>query len=409
MSKGTSSSHAQHYVAPPTAANYNPAVTLCIFHADLDAFFVSVEQLHDPSLKGKPVIVGGDPGTRGVVSAASYEARSYGVHSAMPLVQARRLCPRAIFVPVHFERYVKASRQFMALLETMAMVVEPLGLDEAFLDVSELVPDFDAARAHAASLKHRVHDELGLTASVGIATCKVVAKVASEYDKPDGLVLVRPGEEAAFLSELAVGKLPGVGSKTGETLRELGVSTIGQLAVLPRDVGRRRLGRYGEQLRRYAQGFDNSRVEPRGEPRTMSRETTFQTDTRDISFLQGTLRSMCEHLSRDLRSHKKQATTVTLKLRYEDFQTVTRQSTLKEGSNAGSVLYGEATRLLEQLLTDDDRRVRLIGVRASRLSGPQRQLDMFAPDNTMVQNLERAIARIRSRFGEDAIRTGGDR
>ncbi len=384
-------------------------MTLCIFHADLDAFFVSVEQLHDPSLKGKPVIVGGDPGTRGVVSAASYEARSYGVHSAMPLVQARRLCPRAIFVPVHFERYVKASQQFMGLLETMATIVEPLGLDEAFLDVSELVPDFDAARTHAAKLKQRVHDDLGLTASVGIATCKIVAKVASDYDKPDGLVLVRPGEEAFFLSELAVGKLPGVGSKTGETLRQLGVSTIGQLAVLPQDVAHRRLGRYGEQLRRYAQGLDNSRVEPRGEPRTMSRETTFQADTRDISFLQGTLRSMCEHLSRDLRSHKKQATTVTLKLRYEDFQTVTRQSTLKEGSNAGSVLYDEATRLLGQLLAGNDRRVRLVGVRASRLSVPQRQLDMFAPDSAMVQNLERAIARIRKRFGEGAIRSGRDR
>jgi len=200
-------------------------VTRCIFHADLDAFFVSVEQLHDPSLKGKPVIVGGDPGTRGVVAASSYEARSYGVHSAMPLVQARRLCPHAIFVPVHFERYVEASQQFMGLLEAMAPTVEPLGLDEAFLDVSELASDFDAAASHAAKLKHLVHTELGLTASVGIATCKVVAKVASDYDKPDGLVLVRPGEEAAFLSELAVGKLPGVGKKTGETLRALAGET----------------------------------------------------------------------------------------------------------------------------------------------------------------------------------------
>ena len=409
MSNRTSSPYAQHYVAPPTTANYNPAVALCIFHADLDAFFVSVEQLHDPSLKGKPVIVGGDPGTRGVVAASSYEARSYGVHSAMPLVQARRLCPHAIFVPVHFKRYVEASRQFMGLLETMATVVEPLGLDEAFLDVSEMVPDFDAAGAHAASLKRRVRDELGLTASVGIATCKIVAKVASEYDKPDGLVIVRPGEEAVFLSELDVGRLPGVGKKTGETLRELGVSTIGQLAVLPQDVARRKLGRYGDLLRRYAQGLDNSRVEPRGEPRTMSRETTFQADTRDIAFLHGTLRSMCEHLSRELRSHKKQATTVTLKLRYEDFQTVTRQSTLKEGSNAGSVLLDAATRLLGQLLAGSDRRVRLIGVRVSRLSGPQRQLDMFAPDSASVRNLERALARIRSRFGEGAIRAGRDR
>jgi DNA polymerase-4 len=397
-----------HSVAPPVAANYNPAVIRCIFHADLDAFFVSVEQLHDPSLKGKPVIVGGDPGTRGVVAASSYEARSYGVHSAMPLVQARRLCPHAIFVPVHFERYVEASQQFMGLLETMAPTVEPLGLDEAFLDVSQLASDFDAAASFAAKLKHRVHTELGLTASVGIATCKVVAKVASDYDKPDGLVLVRPGDEAAFLSELAVGKLPGVGKKTGETLRTLGVETIGQLAALPQDVAVRKLGRHGHLLRRYAQGIDISTVEPRGESRTMSRETTFQTDTRDISLLQGTLRSMCEHLSHDLRSHKKQAATVTLKLRYEDFQTVTRQSTLKESSSADRVLYDAATRLLGQLLAGSGRRVRLVGVRVSRLSGPQRQLDMFAPDSARVQNLERAVTLIRRRFGNDAIRTGRD-
>ena len=409
MSKGTSSSHAQHHAALSATANCSPAVTRCIFHADLDAFFVSVEQLDNPSLKGRPVIVGGDPGTRGVVAASSYEARSYGVHSAMPLVQARRLCPDAIFVPTHFKRYVEASQQFMGLLETMAPIVESLGLDEAFLDISELVPDFDAAASHAAKLKRRVHDELGLTASVGIATCKVVAKVASDYDKPDGLVLVRPGEEASFLSQLAVGKLPGVGRKTGETLRELGVETIGQLAALPQNVARRSLGRYGELLCHHAQGLDNSRVEPRGEPRTMSRETTFQTDTRDISFLQGTLRSMCEHLSRDLRSHKKQAATVTLKLRYEDFQTVTRQSTLKESSSADGVLYDAAARLLGQLMAVSSKRVRLVGVRVSRLCGPQRQLDLFAPDNARVQNLERAITLIRRRFGEGAINTGRDR
>ena len=182
----------------------------CIFHIDLDAFFVAVEVLHNPSLKGKPVVVGGNPDSRGVVSAASYEAREYGVHSAMPLSQARRLCPHAVFVSLHFERYVEASSAFMSMLESVSPVIEPMGIDEAYLDVSGLVDSFDAARALAIQLKARVRKELGLVASIGIAPCKIVAKVASDHDKPDGLVVVAPGEEASFLAPLAVGKLPGI-------------------------------------------------------------------------------------------------------------------------------------------------------------------------------------------------------
>ncbi|MBN1855969.1 MAG: DNA polymerase IV [Dehalococcoidia bacterium] len=378
----------------------------CIFHVDLDAFFVSVEQLHDPSLKGKPVIVGGHPGTRGVVAAASYEARSHGVHSAMPLVQAQRLCPRAIFVPTHFGRYVEASGRFMELLDSMAPVTEPLSLDEAFLDMTDVCPDFKESREYAQSLKQRVRDELGLVASVGVAPCKIVAKVASDYDKPDGLVLVLPGEEAAFLAGLPAGKLPGVGPKTGQILRELGVETIGQLAALSPGAAHLRLGRYGDLLRQHAQGIDNSKVEPRGEAKSMSRETTFQTDTRDVSLLHKTLRSMCEHLARDLHSHKKRAATVTLKLRYEDFQTVTRQSSLREQSDMAGTFFDAASALLWHLLSANEQRIRLIGVRVSRLSGPECQLDMFSPEVQRTQNLEQAIARINRRFGEGAIRTG---
>ena len=402
-----SDQHPWHYgdVAERTPHLYAPPVTRCIFHVDLDAFFVSVEQLHDPSLRGKPVIVGGHPGTRGVVAAASYEARSHGVHSAMPLVQAQRLCPRAIFVPTHFSRYVEASGLFMELLDSMAPVIEPLSLDEAFMDVSDIAPDVETSRAYAANLKQRVHEELGLVASVGIATCKIVAKVASDYDKPDGLVLVPPGEEACFLSELPAGKLPGVGPKTGQILREMGVETIGQLAALSFEAAHRRFGRYGDQLRQHAQGIDKSKVEPRGEAKSMSRETTFQTDTRDTAFLHKTLRSMSDQLSRDLHSHKKHAATVTLKLRYEDFQTVTRQSTLKEPSDKVGAFFDAAAALLEQLLSTSESRIRLIGIRVSRLSGPECQLDMFSPEVQRTHNLERAIARINSRFGEGAIRS----
>ncbi|HEO69882.1 MAG TPA: DNA polymerase IV [Candidatus Hydrogenedentes bacterium] len=377
----------------------------CIFHVDLDAFFVSVEQLHDPSLKGRPVVVGGHPDSRGVVSAASYEARRYGVHSAMPLVQAKRLCPQAVFVPVSFPKYVEASRRFMALVGTMASVVEPLGLDEAFLDVSDVVPDFAAARAHALELKRRVRDELGLIASVGVATCKIVAKVASDFDKPDGLVVVQPGEEASFLAPLDVQKLPGVGKKTADGLAEIGVHTIGQLAALPQEVLQRRLGRYGLLLLSLARGIDDSPVEPRGEAKSVSRETTFARDTHDIAHLDSTLQAICVEVAHDLRENRKRARTVTLKLRYEDFQTVTRQSTLNVDTVDPQVLHDAAASLLRTLMAGERRRIRLIGVRASRLSGPERQLDMFSQDTAKMQNLERAIAQLHDRFGPKSIQT----
>ncbi|MFW6103069.1 MAG: DNA polymerase IV [Chloroflexota bacterium] len=386
--------------------HYNPPVHRCIFHVDLDAFFVSVEQLYEPGLKGKPVIVGGERGSRGVVSAASYEARRFGVHSAMPLVTAQRLCPSAIFVPVHFERYSRASRQFMDLLLTISNTIEPGGIDEAFVDVSDVTEDFDDAEDLARNLKQRVRDELELVASVGAAPCKTVAKVASDHDKPDGLVVIRPGEEAAFLAPLDIRVMPGVGPRTTTALHDIGIETLGQLANTQDSLLNSKLGRYGSVLKRHAQGIDTSRVEPRGEPKSMSRETTFSTDTRDLAFLEETLYSMCRQVSNDLRSHQKQASTVTLKLRYEDFTTFTRQQSLRMETSEADELHGAATHLLRQLLSGEDRRVRLIGVRASRLSGPDRQLDMFAPETGRIQALDKAIAHIRRRYGENAIRPG---
>lgn len=380
-------------------------MTRCIFHVDLDAFFVSVEQLHDPSLRGKPVIVGGHPDSRGVVSAASYEARRFGVHSAMPLSQAKRLCPQALFIPVNFPRYIEASRRFMLLLGRKASTLEPLGLDEAYLDMSESVHDFDGAHAQAVDLKQRVRGELGLIASVGVATCKTVAKVASDFDKPDGLVLVRPGDEAAFLAPLDAIRLPGVGKKTAESLLQIGVQTIGQLAALPAEVLQRKFGSYGETLLRRAQGIDESPVEPRGEPKSMSRETTFSRDTRDASLLDSTLQSMCVELSHDLRRQRKRARTVTLKLRYEDFHTVTRQVSLPADTADSADLFAAAEAMLHGMLPGERRLIRLIGVRATRLSGPERQLDMFAPDSVRLRNLEHAVAELQSRFGVDSIQT----
>jgi DNA polymerase-4 len=399
----------QHYVADALRHAYNLAVERCILHVDLDAFFVSVEQLHDPSLKGRPVIVGGHPDSRGVVSAASYEARRFGVHSAMPLAHAKRLCPQAVFIPVNFPRYIDASRRFMDLLGTVASIIEPLGLDEAFLDMSESVRELDGALWHAVELKRRVREELGLIASVGVASCKIVAKVASEFDKPDGLVLVRPGDEAAFLAPLDVLKLPGVGQKTADSLIEIGVQTIGQLAALPDEVLLRRFGRYGDLLLSHARGIDDSPVEPRGEPKSVSRETTFPQDTRDIAHLHATLRSMCDEVARDLRGTRKRAKTVTLKLRYEDFQTVTRQSTLTTETIDAGDLFDAATSMLRVLMTGERRCIRLIGVRASRLSGPERQLGMFSQDAVKMQNLERAITQLHDRYGPKSIQTLGEK
>jgi len=382
-------------------------VTPCIFHVDLDAFFVSVEQLYEPSLKGKAVIVGGHPDSRGVVSAASYEARRFGVRSAMPLSQARRLCPQAVFLPVNFPRYVDASRRFMKLLARAGSTVEALGLDEAYMDMTALVQDSDGAYEQAVELKQRIRSEIGLVASIGVATCKVVAKVASDFDKPDGLVLVRPGDEAAFLAPLEIRKLPGVGKRTEASLLEIGVQTIGQLASLPPEVVQRRLGSFGEALLRHARGIDDSAVEPRGEPKSMSREVTFSRDTRDVSALESTLQTMCVELSHDLRHHQKRARTVTIKLRYEDFKTVTRQVSLPVETAETGDLFAAAVAMLHGQLTGERRCIRLIGVRATRLSGPERQLDMFAQDSVRIWNLERAVAEIRARYGTEAIQTLG--
>ena len=323
----------------------------------------------------------------------------------MPLVHAQRLCPHAVFVPVHFGRYIDASRRFMALLEPLAPLIEPLGMDEAFLDMSDVVRDYDDARARAVDLKRSTREQLALVASIGVAPCKVVAKVASDLEKPDGLVIVQPGEEAAFLAPLTVRTLPGVGKKTEESLAELGVATIGDLAKLPEDVMQRRFGRYGGVLLRHARGVDPSPVEPRGEPQSMSRETTFSVDISARGRLQSTLQAMCGELAQDLRVHKKRAGSVAIKVRYEDFQTVTRQFAVKAETAEAHQLYQSASALLAGLTSGEQRRVRLVGVRVSRLTGPERQLDMFAPDNAKMQNLERAIAQVHHRFGRDSLQT----
>ena len=275
-----------------------------ILHIDLDAFFVSVEQALKPELRDKPAIVGGRPDRRGVVASASYEARAFGVRSAMPLSKAYKLCPQAIFLQGHFNLYREFSSRFMEILATFSPELEPGGLDEAYLDVTGCD---GSPRQIAMKIKERVKLELQLVASVGIAGCKVVAKIASDLSKPDGLLEIAPGEEKRFLSPLPVARLPGVGKKTEQELKKLGIKTIGQLAMLPDETMKRRFGIYGIMLHHHANGIDDRKVESYDEVKSISRETTFEQDTLDQLFLEAVLWHLSERVGDDLRSQDKRA------------------------------------------------------------------------------------------------------
>jgi DNA polymerase-4 len=371
-----------------------------ILHADLDAFYASVEVLDDPSLRGKPVIVGGDPEARGVVSAASYEARAFGVHSAMPLRTAHRLCPTGVFLPGRFDRYRELSRQVMRIFASYTPQVEPISLDEAFMDVTASRAVFGDGETIARSLKQRVLDEAGLVVSVGVATNKLCAKVASDLRKPDALVVVPPGGEAAFLAPLPVTRLWGVGPKTRQTLADYGVATIGQLAAMPEGTLRRRFGIYGAELRLRALGVDPSKVSSGAAPKSIGHELTFNHDVTDPARLEATLLDLAESVASRLRNHHMAAGAVQLKLRYEGFDTITRQAPLGHQVRDSEPLYQLAVSLLHKALSPE-RAVRLIGLTAIHLSEVQ-QLTLFdAPDRT--DRIAQSIDAVRERFGEKAI------
>lgn len=377
-----------------------------IMLVDLDAFFVSVEQVLNPELKGKPVIVGGKPDRRGVVAAASYEARHFGVHSAMPLATAYRLCPQAIFIEGNFSHYRQASEKFMAVLAGFSPDLQPMGLDEAYLDVTGFDSIYGSSRQMAVQMKQRIKQDTGLCASVGIAGGKVFAKVACERSKPDGLLEVSPGEDCAFLAPLPVGDLPGIGKKTEQAMKSLGIETIGQLANAPLDVLKGRFGIWGELMQRHARGIDDSKVEPPGVAKSISRETTFGQDTRDVSFLEATLRYLSERVGADLRGRGKHARCVTLKLRYSDFTTITRRRTLNQADSSDQVLFDSGLKLLRLSLLSDKRQVRLIGIGASGLVEANRQLNMLDSTSWRWEQLDKAIDRIRDKYGFTAIQTG---
>ncbi len=376
-----------------------------IFHIDLDAFFVTVEQVLNPALSGKPVIVGGRPEGRGVVASASYEARKCGVHAAMPLARAKRLCPQAIFLTGNYHRYVDFSHKFMDILADYSPSFQPGGLDEAYLDVTGC-QNFGSWHNLAIKIKERIKRETGLVASIGIAPSKVVAKIASDLSKPDGLIEIASGEEKAFLSPLPVQKMPGVGEKTNQVMKSMNILTIGQLARMPEPLFKNRFGEGMLWLREHANGIDNSAVEAYGEAKSSSRETTFEKDTSDTGLLKSTLRYFSEKLGADLRDSDKKARTVTLKLRYADFETINRSKTSREATNLDDKIFQSAVRLLESALAKKYRAIRLIGLEVSNFINSETQLGLFDAESKKLEQVDRAVDGIRDKYGFDSIQTG---
>jgi DNA polymerase-4 len=371
-----------------------------ILHADLDAFYASVEVLDNPSLRGKPVIVGGGRDERGVVMAASYEARRYGVQSAMPLRTAGRRCPNGVFLPGRPERYRELSQQIMSIFASYTPLVEPISLDEAFLDVTASSAAFGDGPTIARRIKQRVLDEVGLVVSVGVATNKLCAKVASDLRKPDALVVVARGEEAAFLAPLPIRRLWGVGPQAQQALGDYGVTTIGQLAALEPSTLQRRFGRHGTDLSTRARGIDASAVEPMQAPKSVGHEHTFHADTADRGRLEATLLDLAESVATRLRRHDLAARAVQLKLRYEGFETLTRQAPLPHATRDTGPLYDTAVALLLRTLIAG-RGVRLIGLTAISLTEAQ-QLTLFGTPERE-DRLARSIDAVRERFGVSAI------
>jgi len=378
-----------------------------IMHIDLDAFFVSVEQVFDPKLKDKAVAVGGIPGQgRGVVAAASYEARKFGLRSGMSLVEARRRCPGCLFIAGNWERYAEASEKFMKILADFSPFLEPGGLDEAYLDVTGFESLHGTLGVMGQKIRRRIHDEIGIAASIGIAGSKITAKVASKMAKPDGLVDVPPGAEAAFLAPLPIGKMPGVGEKTEKALNALGIRALGELAATPPSSLADRLGSYGELLRDHARGIDRSRVLPTADAKSVSNERTFDTDTRDREYLEATLRYLSERVGARLRRYGQKGSVVQLKLRWADFSAITRQRSLGFATDANEVIFGEALKLIDKALSINRQPVRLLGVGVGNLAGGEGQMPLSMGVPARLAAVDRALDRIRKKYGFGAIQTG---
>jgi DNA polymerase-4 len=381
-----------------------------ILHLDLDAFFCAVEELHDPTLRGKAFAVGGRPEGRGVVASCSYAARQFGVRSAMPMSRALRICPGLLVVSHHFDNYGEMSEKVMERLHDLSPLVEQISIDEAFADISDM---HEPAETIARRLQKRVNDELGLPCSVGVAANKLVAKIATEVGKksakkespPNAVTIVPPGTESKFLEPLPATMLWGVGPKTAEKLAELGIKTIGDIASHPAEDLTRRFGENGRDLARRARGIDDSPISTGHEAKSVSQETTFAQDVRDDKLLADTIRKQSAMVGRRLREAGIAGVTIKLKLRWPDFTTLTRQVTLSQPTDQDEEIYHLALDLMGKV-RPHGKPVRLIGVGVSGLGTPLRQLGLWDEESEKSRRLQAALDSVRNRFGEKAIMRG---
>jgi DNA polymerase-4 len=352
-----------------------------ILHLDMDAFYASVEAKDDPSLRGKPVIVGGGE-RRGVVCAASYEARKFGVHSAQPMATARRLCPNGVFLPVRMGRYREESERIFAIFRRFTPLVEPLSVDEAFLDVTGSTRLFGSPETIARAIREAVREETGLTVSAGVATSKLVAKIASDLRKPDGLVAVAPGTERAFLAPLPVGKLWGVGRVTEGALLRAGIRTIGDLAAVPASRLSGMFGAHGAHLHELANGQDDRDVVTDAEVKSVGREETYEQDIRGRKTMERQLLDLAHRVASRMRRHGFRGRTVTLKVKYADFELATRAESLHQPTDDGGTIYRVARRLLDRTEAGA-RPVRLLGISMSNLGGEEALAAPGSPDGVV--------------------------
>lgn len=375
-----------------------------ILHADLDAFFASVEQLDNPSLRGKPVVVGGSRHSRGVVSTCSYEARKFGIRSAMPAAQAYRLCPQAVFLPVNMPRYQEMSRQVFAILSRFSPIMEVLSIDEAFLDISGCSRLYGSAEEIGRLIKEQVYSELGLVISIGISYNKFLAKLASDMDKPDSLRIITESQAMEVLKPLPVSRIWGVGQKTEESLNKLGIKTIGDIQALPAGWLEARIGSAGRLFWELAHGIDQRALEPEQERKSLGREETFPEDINDTAYLEKLIAQFAAELCRKLRQAGLQTASVTIKLRYSDFKTITRSKTIPP-CNSDLVITQVAGELLHHAY-NGKRPLRLFGLSLGHLSpaADLEQGNLFEPQsNADHKEIDLLMDEIRNRFGANAI------
>ena len=381
-----------------------------IAHVDLDAFFAAVEQRDNPFLKGKPVVIGADPKEgkgRGVVSTCSYEARRYGIHSAMPISIAYRKCPHAHFLRGDMSKYKQASRKVFKIFSDFTPHVEPISIDEAFLDITGSYHLFGSAPSETGvQLRQKIREHVGLTASVGLAPVKMVAKIASDYCKPDGLLEIKEGGVLDFIHPLDVGKLWGVGPKTQQSLNQLGVVTVGDLAEISQQDLIRRFGEHGRHLYCLAHGIDSREVVEDEEIKSVSHEHTFEQDTRDQEEIEKVFLKLSEKVSRRLRRYELAGKTITVKIRTKGFHTSTRASTLSERTNYTDVIYRKARQIFRDFY-QPGMWVRLIGVKVNNFEDPYVKDSLFVEaGQERLEKVHKAVDAIKDKFGESAIHRG---